>query len=126
MNDKEQRDIPEDFDPHEYEDYLTELGRDHTAFIDKQEQNSINIIRKNIRILKSKGVQFNDEIKMGFVTDFAIDEAKILWKMLAMKETEDAIGMLNTILSVLYKNILEKVEAEDAVFGITTQEDESK
>jgi hypothetical protein len=118
--------IPEDFDPKEYEDFMRPLGKKSVSFLDKEERDRIDLLRSNIRLFERHGVKFDDEVKLGYITNYSTLESEKLWCEFATHGVKNAIGVLSTILSLLYKNLLEKLEAEDAVFGINAQEDETK
>ena len=116
-NDREQCDIPEDFDPKEYEDYLTKLGKEQMMFLDKEEQGHIDCMRRNIRNLEKAGVTFDDERKLGYITHYAMMESNKLLTEFAISGLQIAKSTMTTVLSVLNKCLIEKMEAEDAVLG---------
>lgn len=118
--------IPEDFDPKEYEDLMRPLGENIVSFLDKEERDRMDLLRRNIRLFERHGVKFDDEVKLGYINNYSMLESEKLWCEFATHGVKNAIGVLTTILSLLYKNLLEKIEAEDAVFGINAQEDETK
>lgn len=117
MNDKGKHDIPENFDPNEYGEYLTKLGKMEMDFLDKEEQQAISLMRKNYRELEKAGLRFDDEKKLGYITHFSMMESEKLWHEFAVNGIKSAVGAITTILSIMYKGIFEKIEAEDAVFG---------
>ena len=123
-NDEEQCDIPEDFDPKEYEDYLTKLGKAQMNFLDKEEQGHIDCMRRNIRNLEKAGVTFDDERKLGYITHYAMMESNKLLTEFAISGLRVAKSTMTTVLSVLNKCLIEKMEAEDAVLG--PHQDETK
>ena len=123
-NDEEQCDIPEDFDPQEYEDYLTKLGKAQMKFLDKEEQGHIDCMRRNIRNLEKAGVTFDDERKLGYITHYAMMESNKLLTEFAISGLQIAKSTMTTVLSVLNKCLIEKMEAEDAVLG--PHQDETK
>lgn len=123
-NDREQCDIPEDFDPKEYEDYLTKLGKEQMKFLDKEEQDHIDCMRRNIRNLEKAGVTFDDERKLGYITHYAMMESNKLLTKFATSRLQIAKSTMTTVLSVLNKCLIEKIDAEDAVLG--PHQDETK
>jgi hypothetical protein len=116
-NDEEQCDMPEDFDPKEYEDYLTKLGKEQMKFLDKEEQGHIDCMRRNIRNLEKAGVTFDDERKLGYITHYAMMESNKLLTEFALSGLKIAGSKMTTVLSVLNKCLIEKMDAEDAVLG---------
>ena len=115
MNDR--NDIQEDFDPKEYVDFLTKCGWEHMTSIDKEEQDHIDCIRRNIRNLEKAGVTFDDERKLGYIAYFSMMETDKLLTKFVTSRPQVARSTMMAILSVLNKCLLEKMEAEDAVLG---------
>ena len=122
MNDR--NDIQEDFDPKEYEDFLTKCGWGQMASFDKEEQDHIDCIRRNIRNLEKAGVTFDDERKLGYIAYFSMMETDKLLTKFATSSPQVARSTMMTVLSVLNKCLLEKMDAEDAVLG--PHQDETK
>lgn len=83
-------------------------------------------IRRNIRNLEKAGVTFDDERKLGYIAYFSMMETDKLLARFATSRPQVARSTMMTVLSVLNKCLLEKMEAEDAVFGINAKEDETK
>ena len=113
----DRNDIPEDFDPHEYEDFLTKCGWEQMTSLDKEEQDHIDCIRRNIRNLEKAGVTFDDERKLGYIAHYSMMESDKLLTKFATSRPQVARSTMMSILSVLNKCLLEKMEAEDAVLG---------
>lgn len=115
MNDR--NDIQENFDPKEYEAFLTKCGWEHMVSLDKEEQDHIDCIRRNFRNLEKAGVTFDDERKLGYIAHYSMMESDKLLTKFATSRPQVARSTMMAILSVLNKCLLEKMEAEDAVLG---------
>jgi hypothetical protein len=122
MNEFDKRYLPEDFDPTDFARIVTEEGKLQTAFLENEERSTIENLRDNIRMFERNGVEFDDVMKIGLISGMAMNESEKLWTEFATNGVRHAIGVLSTIISLLYKNLLEKLEAEDAVFGDQNKE----
>ena len=114
-NDKVQCDIPEGFDKKEYEDYLTKLGR--MTFLEKEVQDHIDCMRRNIGNLKKAGVTFDAERKLGYIAHYSMMESDKLLTKFATSRPQVARSTMKAIFSVLNKCLFDKIDAEDAVHG---------
>jgi glutaredoxin-related protein len=109
--------IPEDFDPKEYEEFLTNLGREQMKFLEMEEQDSVACLRRNFMKMESAGVTFNDERKVGYIVHYAMLESEKLWAEFVDNGIQHAVLKLTTVMALLDKGLFEKMDAEDAVLG---------
>ena len=125
-NDREQCDIPEDFKyPNQFGKFANyKKGITQDEFLEKEERKTIAYIREKIRAYEENGAKLTD--KIGFIFGFSRFQSGELLNEFFMEGAIHTREILFTILTLLYKNILEKIDAEEAVFGINAQEDETK
>lgn len=117
MNDKEQRDIPENFDPKEYESLLKELGSSPSweEFFRITVQEGERALTDSKEKVESMGITLEGAKETGFLYHFSLEQANVLWNHMKGRKEQATIDCIAKMMMRYYYLLWQSIKRKEKV-----------
>lgn len=117
MNDKEQRDIPENFDTKEYESLLQEIGSSQRLdFYSQAVKEGEKALLESKQRVESMGIELDGTKSMGFLYQFSAENARFLWEKVKGKHESVIVGNIASMMMRYYYLLWKSIERKENLF----------